>query len=68
MAVLTEHHTDGGSYFSVTSAGITLRSFLSTDMSRNHGGLTVQGGPQPTTMTNFLKLWNLVLLPHPQSF
>lgn len=68
MAVLTECHTDGSSYCSVTSTGRTLRPFLSTDVSGNHGGLAVQGGPQPTTMANFLKLWNLVLLPHLHSF
>lgn len=40
MAVLTERHTDGSSYFSVTSAGMTLQSFLSTDRSGNHGGFS----------------------------
>lgn len=53
MAVLAERHTDGSSYFLVTSTGMTLRPFLSTDVSGNHGGLAVQGGPQPTTMANF---------------
>lgn len=67
MAVLTERRADGSSYVSVTGTGMTLRPFLSTDMSVNHGGLAVQGGPQPTTMANFLKLWNLILLPLPRA-